>query len=266
MDRPPRQQPPTGIPAGPQRPPRQQQPLPSYSTGKSDPASTFEEQLRPALPYGVGSSESTARVQFTTDSSRANLLASTSQLPHDSHHSSTQLQPGFSGTDFKRKKSLVRPDRERIDENHRLYNYRKHAAQFEAEGRGVAAVSRTGHTASAGLVHGGDGGYHSSEAYSNSTNLRRGKSILNREEGEANETGLSMFKRGATLRRPNNKSNLSAQQALPGGAYDKRRVAKAQKQPLGPWMLFCLAVTICCPSPLLKCFGELSFVSRLCCS
>lgn len=251
-DRPPRQAPPTAFVPSNQRPARLQQPIPSYETSKSSegPHSTLDPQLRPplhSLPYG--SSESTTRVQFSnvaSESSRANLLASTSALPQDS------LQPGFSGSDFKRKKSLVRPDRERIDENYRLYNYRKHAAQYEAEGRGVAAVSRTGHTATVGLAP--DGGHYSNEAYSNSTNLRRGKSILAREEGMANETGLSMFKRGATLRRPNNKSGGGVQ-ALPGGAYEKRRVAKDHKEPLGPWMLFCLAVTICCPSPLLKCFG-----------
>jgi len=252
-DRPPRQAPPTAFGHGAQRPAPLQHPTQSYETSKSseDPHSTLDPRLRPplhTLPYG--SSESTTRVQFSSnvasESSRANLLASTSALPQDS------LQPGFSGSDFKRKKSLVRPDRERIDENHRLYNYRKHAAQFEAEGRGVAAVSRTGHTATAGLAP--DGGHYSHEAYSNATNLRRGKSILAREEGMANETGLSMFKRGATLRRPNNKSG-GGLQALPGGAYEKRRAAKVTKEPLGPWMLFCLAVTICCPSPLLKCFG-----------
>ena len=43
---------------------------------------------------------------------------------------------GFSaaGADFRRKKSLVRPDRERIDPSHRLYNYRTHTAAMEAGG------------------------------------------------------------------------------------------------------------------------------------
>lgn len=227
------------------------QPPPSFTSSAPSYSSDGRPPLR-AAPYGSTTSDSTTvRVQFT-ESSQANLLAGSDPdalVP-------SSLAPGFSGTDFKRKKSLVRPDRERIDENHRLYNYRAHAARMEAEGRGVAAVSRTGHYATAGLV---PEGLHPNAGYSNSTNLRRGRSILAREEGMANETGLSMFKRGATLRRPTNKSSHgSTTTAMPGGAYDKARAAKAQKQkqPLGPWMLFCLAITICCPSPLLKCFGE----------
>lgn len=142
-----------------------------------------------------------------------------------------------------------------MDENHRLFNYRNHAAAMEAEGRGVAGISRTGHYATAGLAR---DTIMPNSAFQDATNLRRGKSILAREEGEAHETGLSMFKRGATLRRPNNPRAGSSTMAMPGGAYDKGRAAKAKakREPLGPWMIFCLALTICCPSPLLKSFGE----------
>ncbi|KAM0754976.1 hypothetical protein T439DRAFT_297410 [Meredithblackwellia eburnea MCA 4105] len=174
-----------------------------------------------------------------------------------------------------RKKSLVRPERERIDENHRLFNYRTHTAIMEQEGRGVAGVSRTGHYAMAGLApqhlgepayitgpgglpvpqFGSGGAGAEDRALNDATNLRRGKSILAREEGMANETGLSMFKRGATLRRPNNLHKRHGSNAMPGGAYEKGQQAKQAKQPLGPWMIFCLIITACCPSPLLKCFG-----------
>ena len=36
----------------------------------------------------------------------------------------------------RRKKSLVRPDRERIDPSHRLWNYREHAREAETKGTG----------------------------------------------------------------------------------------------------------------------------------
>ena len=78
----------------------------------------------------------------------------------------------------------------------------------------------------------------------------------------ATETGLSFLKRGATLRRPNNKRHGSASTtttAHAGGAYEKGQQVKATRQPLGPWMIFCLVVTSCFPSPLLKCFGESAF-------
>ena len=184
----------------------------------------------PTLSYP---NESSTRVQFSDPSSR--------NFPLPNHDG------GFSAGAVARKRSLVRPDRARLDENDRLWNYRNHAAAMEAEGRGVAGVSRTGHYATAGLSH--------DPAFQDATNLRRGKSILAREEGEANETGLSMFKRGATLRRPTNRKGTTA---MAGGAYEKGQAAKAKakREPLGPWMIFCLGLTICCPSPLLKCFGE----------
>lgn len=190
---------------------------------------------------------------------------------------------GSNATDFKRKKSLVRPDRERVDEHHRLYNYRQHAAAMEAEGRGTAAVSRTGHYASAGLpipvtpaevsgraagagiaaATGGSIGAPHPHAHAHpsaqaaaapETSLRRGKSILAREEGMANESGLNLFKRSGTVRRRGPKGQQ--QQVLPGGAYEQNRRAKKQKRkPLGVWMIYCLIITACLPAPLLKCFG-----------
>ncbi|BGP23539.1 chitin synthase, glycosyltransferase family 2 protein [Rhodotorula toruloides] len=176
----------------------------------------------------------------------------------------TSLTVGGSGADFKRKKSLVRPDRERVDENHRLYNYRQHAAMMEAEGRGTAAVSRTGHYAQAGLpvpvgpaeVSGAAAAAahpsHGVGAGAGSTTLRRGKSILAREEGMVNESGLNIFKRGQTLRRP---KRGTAGGAMPGGAYDRGRRSKEAKKPLGAWMIYCRILTACFPAPLLRCFG-----------
>lgn len=58
-----------------------------------------------------------------------------------------QLNPGdpeltdqFDPTKVGRKKSLVRPDREKIDPGHRQWHYRTHASQLEEEGRGRVGV------------------------------------------------------------------------------------------------------------------------------
>ena len=45
------------------------------------------------------------------------------------------------GTRVGRKKSLVRPERDRLDPGHRLFHYRTHAAQLEGEGRGPVRPS-----------------------------------------------------------------------------------------------------------------------------
>ncbi|GAA6014187.1 hypothetical protein JCM10207_006126 [Rhodosporidiobolus poonsookiae] len=294
-DRPPRQAPP-GRPERTQGPPPHHAPplqhaQSSYSsTTKSD----WEPSRGPSLPYGAAppsqgyAGGGAPRVQFTKASYYSNPDGASSQadVPLVGYSSalgvpssSAALAGGSSalgvpgaGADFKRKRSLVRPDRERVDENHRLYNYRQHAAAMEAEGRGTAAVSRTGHYASAGLpvpvtpaqvsgeaaalaqahAHAAGGMGAGGGAAGGATGLRRGKSILAREEGMANETGLSIFKRGGTLRRPTKRAGM---QALPGGAYERRQKAKAQKQPMGAWMIYCRIVTACFPGAVLRCFG-----------
>ncbi|BGP14711.1 hypothetical protein JCM10213_006208 [Rhodosporidiobolus nylandii] len=252
----------------------------NHSTNSKQPLSEYEPPARPSLSYGHSSSSSpyvggaAPKVQFTKASvySDADGAASQADVPLVGYSSALGvpgpsgagagggLAVGGSGADFKRKRSLVRPDRERVDENHRLYNYRQHAAAMEAEGRGTAAVSRTGHYATAGLPVPVPPGLVSGEAaaasqaahgHGGSTTLRRGKSILAREEGMANETGLSMFKRGGTLRRP----RKDGAQVLPGGAYERSRKAKQKKEPLGAWMIYCKIVTACLPAPLLACFG-----------
>lgn len=56
--------------------------------------------------------------------------------------SPTQLDPsyaeagGYADGRVGRKKSLVRPDREKIDPSHRQFHYRTHAAQLQEEGDG----------------------------------------------------------------------------------------------------------------------------------
>ncbi|KAH8922053.1 glycosyltransferase family 2 protein [Atractiella rhizophila] len=140
------------------------------------------------------------------------------------------MATGFSGAGaaaagMSRKKSLSRPDRERMDPNHRLYNYRQHAAIMEDAGVGRSAATATG-------------------AAPNTLGLRRGKSVLGREEGRVEESGLSLF-RGATLRK-------KGPGAVPAGG--KRRV-REERKPISPWMWYVNAATFCFPTFFLKSMG-----------
>ncbi|GAA6009544.1 hypothetical protein JCM11491_003597 [Sporobolomyces phaffii] len=269
--------------SGASRPQREERPPPLVNQPSESAFSTYSKKSHSderadsyldQVPYGGASGSNGGgggaggpKVQFSSSrgsapgsSSQAHLLAG--DVPIVGYGGG-----GSNHADFKRKRSLVRPDRERIDENHRLYNYRQHAAAMEAEGRGTAAVSRTGHYASAGLPVGpdelrgqaplgGGAGMGTRGANPSGATVRRGKSILAREEGMANETGLSIFKRGGTLRRPGlNRAQSSQGSVLPGGGSEKMRKRRKQKQPISAWMMFCLVVTACCPSPILKCVG-----------
>ncbi|KAG9100517.1 Chitin synthase, class 3 [Ceratobasidium sp. UAMH 11750] len=143
--------------------------------------------------------------------------------PHD---------PEDHGADMRRKKSLVRPDREKIEPGHRQWHYRNHVA----DGSRVDVMpSATGNAPQGGL--------------------RRGKSLLGRDE-EIGEAGL--FKRtGNTLRRKQAASaqggptpNLDEPQEKTPGCFDN----------IGPgpkdwWFIYCYLITCCVPRFLLSSCG-----------
>ncbi|TFK42082.1 glycosyltransferase family 2 protein [Crucibulum laeve] len=133
-----------------------------------------------------------------------------------------------------RKKSLVRPDREKIDPGHRQWHYRSHVAQLEEESNGRVGVmpSSTG----------------------NYPQLRRGRSLLAREEDQ-HESGLALFKRGATLRRKRPSQTNNSPNPNPQPEIKKKRGCWNGPGPGGPWMTYCLIITCWVPSFLLKSCG-----------
>lgn len=175
----------------------------------------------------------------------------------------SQQHLSTSGANVKRGRSLVRPERERIDENSRFFNYRQHAAVYEAENTG-----RVGHSGPTGYPNhlptlampygGGQGGIAAVgllPGVDGRPNLRRGKSILAREEGMANDSGLNFLKRGATLRRKMSAKHQDSSTAeeLLKGKKDSKTVAKA---PLSWWMIYCYVVTFFLPGVFLAKLGE----------
>ncbi|EJC98606.1 glycosyltransferase family 2 protein [Fomitiporia mediterranea MF3/22] len=141
---------------------------------------------------------------------------------------------GFDPSRVARKKSLVRPDREKIEPGHRLWHYRTHAAQLEDEGAGRL-----------GLLPSSTGNYPQRAP------LRRGKSLLAREQ-DVPESGLALFKRGATLRRNRSRQTINSE---PDAPQKKRRCCSDVPGPLDAWMMYCVVITICIPGFMLSVFG-----------
>ncbi|KAI0789465.1 chitin synthase-domain-containing protein [Abortiporus biennis] len=143
---------------------------------------------------------------------------------------------GYADGRVGRKKSLVKPDREKIDPGHRQWHYRNHAAQLQSDGGHVDLLpSGTGNVANRG-------------------NLRRGRSLLGREE-DVHESGLAIFKRGATLRRK--KTASSAGQPLDPTSKPKSKGCLGDIGP-GPkdaWFIYCYILTILTPPPILRACG-----------
>ncbi|KAI8137132.1 chitin synthase-domain-containing protein [Fennellomyces sp. T-0311] len=126
----------------------------------------------------------------------------------------------------RRQKSLVRPERERIDENHRQYHYRRHASTS----RGVAP-STTGNRPMERRVTG-----------RKPTVIRRGKSILGREEKDDDDDPRRQI--GAGL------SGSGGE----GAVNTEYRDSFWQQLP-NPWLLYCRVLTCCIPGSLLTACG-----------
>ncbi|KII94232.1 glycosyltransferase family 2 protein [Plicaturopsis crispa FD-325 SS-3] len=200
---------PPSYPDQPQRPPNQQHGVSFQNVERGDRTGPLDSQRQRTLP-------SPYQTQFTTGNDPE----------------SAEFDPSRVG----RKKSLVRPDREKIEPGHRQWHYRSHVAQMENEGGGRVFPSTTGN-------------YPQTEGP-----LRRGRSLLAREE-DVHESGLALFKRGATLRR---KRPQSTSAATPAPAVPDDRVCclgDIGPGPKGPWMIYCYLLTCCFPGVILKTCG-----------
>ncbi|KAI0701286.1 chitin synthase-domain-containing protein [Cerioporus squamosus] len=220
QDQPP--QPPT------QSPPPSYPAYPAYSQYPDQPATSY----RPPYPGAHGEQQRGISFQNTEAGDRHAPLDQNRQRQYSAYQSSPppmDVEAGYADGRVLRKKSLVRPDREKIDPHHRQWHYRNHAAQMLNEG-GEALPSTTGNAPQRG-------------------NLRRGKSLLGREE-DVHESGLALFKRG-TLRR-----KKSAPRASPSDAPNSEGcLSKMGPGPKDAWYIYCYVATCFVPSFLLHACG-----------
>ncbi|KAG6815827.1 hypothetical protein H0H87_010971 [Tephrocybe sp. NHM501043] len=139
----------------------------------------------------------------------------------------------FDPSRMARKKSLVRPDREKIEPGHRQWHYRTHVAQMEDEGQRF------------GVMPSSTGNYPREP-------LRRGRSLLGREEDQ-HESGLALFKRSATLRRKRQTGLTPIPSNTP--EVPKKRGCYRGPGPGGPWMTYCLIITCLVPPAFMRACG-----------
>ncbi|KZT51785.1 glycosyltransferase family 2 protein [Calocera cornea HHB12733] len=247
------------------RPPRAAPPpSTSYSTSQSPPPSysnPFQSPSRPSLQPASSVSFQANERGDRAGPVRTGLQSGTAQYVPGAHHTGGPPPPTSvlpAGTDedvvlvpsgglsdsndgMRRKKSLVRPERERIGPDHRQWNYRMHAAQMETEGTGRVGVfpSNTGN-------------------YPHVPGLRRGKSLLAREE-DVQESGLALFKRNATtLRRKRQPQTSRVAAASPIQQEKSTKPGFWDGIAPGPkdgWMIYCWILTCFVPGPLLSACG-----------
>lgn len=128
-------------------------------------------------------------------------------------------------TNFKRQKSLIRPDRERIDKNHPQYYYRNATQNLDGSGIRVQA-STTGIDPTGATPVPRAGG------------VRRGKSVLGRE-----------------IEKPGQRPKVKASDSKRKIVDIKNPLKKKTKECPSPWIVYFNAVTCCFPAALLKSCG-----------
>ncbi|KAI1314720.1 Chitin synthase, class 3 [Mortierella claussenii] len=128
-------------------------------------------------------------------------------------------------TNFKRQKSLVRPERERVDRNHPQYHYRN--ATQNLDGSTIRVQASTTGTDPTGTPLGRTGG------------VRRGKSVLGREPEKPGQPRLKA------------KSSTPKRKAF----VDIKGLKKQSREWPSKWIVYYNAITCCFPAALLKSCG-----------
>ncbi|KAI9741081.1 MAG: Chitin synthase, class 3 [Cirrosporium novae-zelandiae] len=154
--------------------------------------------------------------------------------------------------DLGRKKSLIRPERTRIDRDHPNYHYRKHAQNMEVlpsttgndpilEDLGEAATNSS-ETSDQKSFNRGDQHGPGGMAYSDGTSPRKKK------HHDATHTGKGSRKIHRKLTRKDAKV-LEAEEK-------QRQKERENLRPPSFWNVYCAIVTFWCPNAVLKCFGK----------
>ncbi|KAL2146711.1 hypothetical protein VTI28DRAFT_2862 [Corynascus sepedonium] len=152
-------------------------------------------------------------------------------------------QPQHSDSPFQRKRSLVRPERNRIGKDHPNYHYRKHAANMNilpsSTGNDPIAEDLEGTTDLSGSASRND------EALSDVTPPRRHRSTKHRaaeaeKSGRTRHRASSGGKHGKIIKESKSK---------------RQRQEDEQLRPPSLWNIYCGLVTFWAPGFILKCFG-----------
>lgn len=131
------------------RPPRAQPPRFSSQAPPATSSNTQDFPRPPPVPYKTSAAVSFSEPDRLPTSPTGEVAHGSkygSQPGHDQYNAlsydggESPNVGGFDEANVRRKKSLVRPDRERIDPNHRQWYYRNHAAQMENEHAGRVGV------------------------------------------------------------------------------------------------------------------------------
>jgi chitin synthase len=142
---------------------------------------------------------------------------------------------------FSRKRSLIRPERNRIGKDHRNYHYHKHAANM------AVLPSSTGNDPLLEIEASTDRSGESQTNDNVSERSPRGSgSRRDRDRDEKSKDHVKRTKSGKVSKDPKRHSRRKS----------KSKGMDEQISPPSPWNVYCAIVTFWCPDFILKCFNK----------
>ena len=139
-----------------------------------------------------------------------------------------------------RKRSLIRPERNRIDRDHANYHYHKHAANMRV------LPSSTGNDA---LLEELEGSTDRSNSHTNHSTSDSPPRKSRRSDLEKNEAYAS------TNPKRSKSGKMTKQQKRHSRRKSKSKIEEEQVRPPSFWNVYCAIVTFWCPDFILKCLG-----------
>lgn len=154
-------------------------------------------------------------------------------------------------TGMSRKRSLIRPERNRIDENHPNYHYRQHAANMPTQPSTTGndpimedIEADAANTETSGIRTSGDA---DSDTTAPARRHTRGHGAGPEDLASNEKAGFASKSRGNRLKR----------ERVPKMSKEEKARQKALDtvKPPSLWNVYCAIITFWCPGFILKCFG-----------
>ncbi|KAI8341086.1 hypothetical protein BC941DRAFT_415830 [Chlamydoabsidia padenii] len=167
-------------------------------------------------------------------------------------------------TQSRRQKTLVRPERERVDTHHRQYHYRQRAANREPDS---IAPSSTGNQP----FRPSEDHLQQEHQYHHQKDIHLDSTTTNRQSGNIHDTNSEpkMIRRGRSVlgRKTSKRMGGAGHQMveeeddddedLPGGgAIDLTKPLTFWEKLPDPWLTYCCLLTCCVPSAILSICGK----------
>ncbi|TAQ86053.1 hypothetical protein B7494_g5632 [Chlorociboria aeruginascens] len=209
---------------------------------RDEEAAYFSVATTPVSPTRHGRAHST---------SKSSYAETTTPLSPTSHDSLTPGHGAETTQEVHRKRSLIRPERNRIDKDHPNYYYRQHAAKMNV------LPSSTGNDPiiedmEADATTTETSGLRSSQEAESDVSPRVRKSRRGRGAGPGD---ISSTEKTELSTRPRQKLLREKTRKITKEEKERQKALDAVRPP-SLWNVYCAIVTFWCPDFVLKCFGK----------